>query len=210
MNYFRGGRGVVAALLCSALGGCLLPEKMKVDVTLNNSEYRMQAAGVLFDPGYVKAARDGRVFSEAEEARMAKQAESGSRMPGYGKVAYEGRGRFAVSIDLTGTLGGEKRAVGLPDTRKSEAGRNYLEIERQPDGAVVVRSAKVSERVEEQVQSLKVPLDVEVSVTTANVVAENNADRHEGNTYYWRLKSLRDVVFLRTSAVGGTDGRAHD
>ena len=117
-------------------------------------------------------------------------------MPGMERFVYVGQGRFDLAMKLEGELSASSPAIGFPVT-KSRSGNNFLTIERQKDGSVVISTPVVPKQALADLNSIGLSATGTVTVTVKGTVLEQNADEETGQTYIWHRKSWEDRVYLK-------------
>jgi hypothetical protein len=99
-------------------------------------------------------------------------------------------------MKLEGELSASSPAIGFPVT-KSRSGNNFLTIERQKDGSVVISTPVVPKQALADLNSIGLSATGTVTVTVKGTVLEQNADEETGQTYIWHRKSWEDRVYLK-------------
>lgn len=178
------------------LSGCLAPEEFNATVDISGYAYSVELDGRLADPRYVKALQDGQELPPHVDEKMKGQEAMAATMPGMERFVYVGEGRFDLAMKLEGELSASSPAIGFPVT-KSRSGNNFLTIERQKDGSVVISTPVVPKQALADLNSIGLPATGTVTVTVKGTVLEQNADEEVGKTYSWYRKSWKDRVYLK-------------
>ncbi|MBO9128019.1 hypothetical protein [Rhizobium sp. 16-488-2b] len=178
------------------LSGCLAPEEFNATIDLSGYSYSVELDGRLADPRYVKALQDGQEIPPDADEKMKGQEALAATMPGMERFVYVGEGRFDLAMSLEGELTESNPAIGFPAT-KSRSGNNFLTIERQDDGSVVISTPLVPKQALADLNSIGLPATGTVTVTVKGTVLEQNADEEAGQTYSWHRKSWEDRVYLK-------------
>lgn len=183
------------------LTGCLAPVTIDADITIDGHAYTLRVESTLAEPRAVMAAAEGRLsVQDDENARL--MAANDADLPGFERFEYIGGGRFALVVNLSGTLDAAGQGAGFPNTRRGSDADNYLRIERIDDGTIEISSPEIPARNLAQLEALPFRPSGEVRVTPAptNRVVEHNAHRAPTNrdrAYVWTLESWEDRIFIR-------------
>ncbi|ELT46641.1 hypothetical protein [Brucella intermedia] len=183
------------------LTGCLAPVTIDADITTDGYDYTLRVESTLADPRAAMAAAEGRLSAQDDEnARL--MAANDADLPGFERFEYLGDGRFAVVVNLSGTLEAAGQGAGFPNTRRGTGTDNYLRIERAEDGTIEISSPEIPARNLAQLEALPFRPSGEVRVTPAPTdrVVEHNADRTPAipdRAYVWTLGSWEDRISIR-------------
>jgi len=183
------------------LTGCLAPVSIDADITIDGHAYTLRVESTLAEPRAAMAAAEGRLSAQDDEnARL--MAANDADLPGFERFEYIGGGRFALVINLSGTLDAAGQGAGFPNTRQGSGADNYLRIERIDDGTIEISSPEIPARNLAQLEALPFRPSGEVRVTPAPAdrVVEHNADRAPSGpdgAYVWTLESWEDRIFIR-------------
>lgn len=190
-------------ILCASvtLTGCLAPETINADITLDGYAYTMRVDSIVANPRAVLAAVEGRLSAQDDEGAR-RMAADDSAMPGFERFEYVGEGRFDLVVHLAGTLDSAGQVVGFPNTRSRVKTDNYLRIERFEDGTIEISSPEVPERNLAQLNELPFKPSGRVQVTPAptDLVLHHNADRAPAmldRAYVWNVESWEDRILIR-------------
>ena len=178
------------------LSGCLAPEEFNATVDISGYSYSVELDGRLADPRYVKALQGGQAIPPDADEKMMGQEAMAATMSGMERFVYVGQGRFDLAMKLEGELSASSPAIGFPVT-KSRSGNNFLTIERQKDGSVVISTPVVPKQALADLNSIGLSATGTVTVTVKGTVLEQNADEETGQTYIWHRKSWEDRVYLK-------------
>ena len=178
------------------LSGCLAPEEFNATVDISGYSYSVELDGRLADPRYVKALQGGQAIPPDADEKMMGQEAMAATMPGMERFVYVGQGRFDLAMKLEGELSASSPAIGFPVT-KSRSGNNFLTIERQKDGSVVISTPVVPKQALADLNSIGLSATGTVTVTVKGTVLEQNADEETGQTYIWHRKSWEHRVYLK-------------
>lgn len=184
------------------LTGCLVPETIDANISLEGYNYDMRVETRLADPRVVKAVADGHVFTEQEEDRMRAEERKAARMPGFEGFTYAGEGRFDLVVNLTGELDATGSAIGVPNTRAKSQADNFLSIRRMDDGTVEVSSPEIPVHARAELDQIAIVPNGTVTVYVSGTVIETNADETPGffgGVYRWNISSWDDRVFLKVN-----------
>lgn len=183
------------------LTGCLAPVTIDADITIDGHAYTLRVESTLAEPRAAMAAAERRLSAQDDEnARL--MAANDADLPGFERFEYIGGGRFALVVNLSGTLDAAGQGAGFPNTRRGSGADNYLRIERAEDGTIEISSPEIPARNLARLEALPFGPSGEVRVTPAptNRVVEHNADRAPTNldrAYVWTLESWEDRIFIR-------------
>lgn len=178
------------------LSGCLAPEEFNAKIELTGYSYSVELDGRLADPRYVKALQEGQELPPHVDEKMKGQEAAAATMPGMKRFIYVGQGRFDLEMKLDGELSDANPAIGFPVT-KSRSGNNFLTIERNEDGSVVITTPVVPKKALADLNSIGLPATGTVTITATGTVLEQNADEVDGRTYTWHRDSWEDRVYLK-------------
>lgn len=176
-----------AAMLALAvmLAGCYLPDKFRSEVRIN----RAGAFAVTYEGELVYAPLYADILqgklSPSEEARKLAAAERDiKRDSGFTTVTPIEKGRFTVSYERTGSVGGNGYFTFI------RRNADILSIKAR-DGTIVVKGNALSPADGQRVMELGLALKGEFRVTTDAPVREHNAGAvrtHAGyHIYIWQI-----------------------
>lgn len=188
------------------LSGCLAPEKIDAEISIDGYAYTISVDGTLAEPRAVMAAEAGQLTERDEEGGH-RMAADGADMPGFQRFEYIGEGRFALVVELAGSLDRAGQTVGFPNTRSTGLNDNYLRIIRHDDGMIEVSTPEIPASSLENLNQLPIRPTGTVRVTPAatDTVIEHNGDRAPGfldRAYVWNIDKWEDRIFIKIAPQG--------
>lgn len=191
-------------ILCATtlLSGCVLPEVLDADISMNGYKYSVAMKGRVAEPRMVGALAKGQEIPANVDEKMKAEAAKARELPGMTEFVYVGEGRFDFTMEANGELTTEKSSIGLPNTT-SNGRNNLLQIKMEDDGTVVISTPEVPAKAVQQITDVGLQAKGTVRISVTGNVIESNADVLEtGNTYIWNRDSWEDRVFIKFDPNG--------
>lgn len=197
MQVTRLVRASIVAVTTVVLTGCLVPEKFNASVTVRpdgtytykyqGSAVHMLAAMEIKKSGSLSAKAEGQLKADADKAAKA---------PGVKKLAYQGAGRYEVSVDRDLKLGQRSEILGIVSLTKSK------------DGVYTLTASQLTEKERTELMGLGIKVDgtVEVTLPSNAKVLTQNASGTPGllsKTYSWKVNGY-DAKPALTFTLQGT------
>lgn len=190
-------RASIVAVTTVVLTGCLVPEKFNASVTVRpdgtytykyqGSAVHMLAAMEIKKSGSLSAKAEGQLKADADKT---------SKVPGVKKLAYQGAGRYEVSVDRDLKLGQRSEILGIVSLTKSK------------DGVYTLTASQLKEKERTELMGLGIKVDgtVEVTLPSNAKVLTQNASGTPGllsKTYSWKVNGY-DAKPALTFTLQGT------
>jgi len=178
----------IAAILLLVQVSCWIPENFDTKITVNkDGSYLFTYDGTLTFGMALAAAQKGRL-SASDEAEFRKEGETLRREPGFKKVDYQGKGRYKVLFEKTGSRG--EPFYFLSSEMK------FFSVVPQADRSIIVAAVRPSQDDIQQLDSIGAKIVGTLSVDVANgvQVIRHNAESEPIffgliGAYKWQIKS---------------------
>ncbi len=178
-----------------------MPETFKMSIDLEGYDYHLQANSVFAHAAWLVSVAEGKEVSEKDEQRIRNAEKDGEGMPGFQRFEYEGQGRFALDLDLKGTLKKAGDVIGFPNTKTRSKTRNFMTIARNDDGTVEIFTPKMSEKKLANLKRLGMHPSGILTIHTDGKVLNSNAVSQRGEPldkgYSWNINSWDDAIYMQ-------------
>lgn len=181
MNTIKTIRGAVAVASTIVLAGCLVPEKFTATVTVKpDASYRYQYQGTAVHILAAMQIQKQGHLTPKDEAQLKADADKSAKTDGIKKLAYQGAGRYEVSVDRDVAPG--QRSPVL----------NIVSLSKNRDDTYTLTASELKPKDRDGLLGLGIKVDgtVEVALPSNAKVLSQNASRTPGlfsKTYMWKV-----------------------
>jgi len=193
-------RLAAACLFAGALAGCMLPETIDAKIELDGYHYQANIKSRVVSTDALKVILNGQELTEHMEERLRAEEKGAAEQRGYKQFNYVRNGRYEAVVEVAGDLDKPDAAIGFPFTRSdTRNNNNFLTIERMTDGSVEVKTAKLSDKMKQDLPRLGFAPTGPIEIKVSGQVLVSNAAERSGNTHRWKFSSWNDYVYLKVA-----------
>lgn len=158
-------RAILVAVSAAMLGGCLIPEKFTATVTIKpDASYRYQYQGTAVHMlAAMQIQKNGRL-TEKDEAQLKADADKAAKADGVKKLAYQGGGRYDITVDRDLAIGQRQPVLSIVSLTKSK------------DNTYTLTASELKPKDRDGLMGLGIKVDGTVEVTlpaNAKVISQN-------------------------------------
>lgn len=196
-------RIIGAVLMCLALAGCYLPDRFKVELTLEeNGDYIYTYEGELLSYNFLRKIGQGEATADDQE-QIQIYANDLKRDSGFKRVDYIGNARYRVVYRKEHNILARKSRTFSFVSRRS----TFLTLKQREDGAVEIMGNRPQKQYRDELIAKGFDTRGTILIRTKMRSIEDNADESrtggEYDLYAWVYETIEKEVPKLVMIPGG-------
>lgn len=199
----RSLRLCAAAVLCLMLAGCYLPDRFKVELTLEaNGDYLYTYQGELLSYNFLRKIGQGEATADDKE-QIAIYGNDLKRDTGFKQVTYIGNARYRVVYEKQSNILAKKTRTFSFVSRRS----TFLTLKQREDGAVEIIGNRPAKQYRDELVAKGFDTRGTILIRSKMRSIEDNADESrtggEYDLYAWVYETIEKEVPKLVMIPGG-------
>ncbi len=184
----RSGRVIGAAALCLVLTGCYLPDRFKIELTMEaNGDYLYTYSGELMSYNFLKKIGQGEATADDQE-QIDIYANDLKRDSGFKTVTYIGNARYRVVYERRNNIL-ENRMFSFVSRRSP-----FMLLKQREDGAVEISGSRPAKQYRDELVAKGFDTRGTILIRSKMRSIEDNADESrlggEYDLYAWVFETI--------------------